>query len=202
MQSSDLICLLADERAAPLYRADALDAADRARLAASPALAGRTDWLVSRFLKRQAAGRPVRSLSHSRGAAAVLCGGAGVSAAGADIEYMRPRDFAALAGWVASDGEKRLLAARGWQTEDFYLLWTLKEALLKATGLAFPQDMRRVGWADGEGTRLHADGAEGWHGVSTKVGGRFMLSCVWSGGAVFGLEQPAGEMEIEVVRHW
>lgn len=178
-----LTCLIAGEHCARFYDEARLDAADQIRLRANPGLDARTDWRVSRFLKQQAV-CPVRSLSHSRGSAALLCGPGHLSA-GVDIEAMQPRDFAALAQWMASEEEAAALASDGLPAGSFYELWTLKEALLKAAGLDFPADMKRVGWTeDAAGVRrLHAAGMHGWHGVTAEIGGRFMLACVWRGAA-------------------
>ena len=60
--------LVADAVCAPDYQAALLDQADRARVSAAPALAMRTDWQVSRFLKQQAKA-PGVSVSDSHGAA-------------------------------------------------------------------------------------------------------------------------------------
>ncbi|WP_373700237.1 4'-phosphopantetheinyl transferase superfamily protein [Neisseria dentiae] len=192
MDTPHLICLIADNRTAALYRPDALNEADCQRVQRHPALATRTDWQVSRYLKQQAP-LPACSLSHSKGAAALLCG-CGTVKAGVDIEAIRPRDFAALAGWVATEDERRILSANGWQADGFYRLWTLKEALLKAAGLAFPADMARVGlqtFSDGP-TRLHVNGQHGWQGISTTVNGSWMLSCVWQGQAEIELQTLGG----------
>ena len=146
-----LQCRLADQSAATAYRESCLDDEDRARLLHAPKLAGRTDWQVSRFLKQQ--GGKVRSLSHSNGYAAVLvCDGD--MGCGVDIEAVRPRDFRALSEWVCSPEEQILLGRSGWDGETFYRLWCIKEALLKACGLDFPQDMAKVGYRTDGSTEL------------------------------------------------
>ncbi|WP_107688348.1 4'-phosphopantetheinyl transferase family protein [Neisseria wadsworthii] len=199
MPDTPLTCLLADGSCADLYRPDLLDKQDALRLQARPALAQRADWRVSRYLRQQAVS-PVRSLSHSKGMAAVLCGGAGL-AAGVDIEYIRPREFASLAEWVAQPHEQMELAARGWQADDFYELWTLKEALLKAGGLGFPEAMKAVGRQPGAGgkTGLHVQGRGGWRGVTYKIDRHFMLACVWLGEGELELRLEGG-FEADVVR--
>lgn len=198
-KQSKLVCLLADRSCADLYRAELLDTPDKKRVAQNPALEERTDWKVSRYLKQQAV-LPVLSLSHSKGSAAVLTGG--VRYAGVDLEYMRPRDFAALAEWVAAAHEQEYLAQRGWLCEDFYELWTLKEALLKAAGLAFPADMQRVGWQyDSDGLRyLHVNQEGGWNGINAKAG-NFMLACVWKEQAEY-TQQARPDMEVHVTKCW
>ena len=170
-----LYCLLGGPAVAADYRSDCLDEADAQRLARTPALAQRQDWRVSRCLKQHAPA-PLLSLSHSRGHAALLCGTD--QTAGVDIETLRPRDFAALAAWICSPDETAWLAHKGWQAEDFYALWTLKEALIKAAGLDFPEDMAAVGLIPHSHT-LHVRGAGGWYGLTAQVGAEHMLACVW-----------------------
>lgn len=200
METPVFTCLIADSRCADLYRADGLDAGDRQRLHRNPALEERTDWRVSRHLKQQSE-QPVKSLSHSGGAAAVLCGRTTLPA-GIDIEQIRPRGFPALAAWTATEAERRLLAANGWQAADFYRLWTLKEALLKAANLDFPADMAAVGWQNtSDGLCLHVGGQRGWHGVSTVFNGRWALACVWQGRARAVFRTPDGWAQTDTV-YW
>ncbi|THF62760.1 4'-phosphopantetheinyl transferase superfamily protein [Pseudothauera rhizosphaerae] len=111
------------------------------------------DWRVSRalaaWLRRQAglaADAPV-SLSHSRAHALAADAPQGF-ALGVDVELCRPRDAGALAQWVCTPAERALLdgvADAAARLEYFYVLWTLKEALLKAAGLDFPAGMATVG---------------------------------------------------------
>ncbi|UOO83608.1 4'-phosphopantetheinyl transferase family protein [Neisseria dumasiana] len=186
IEEPKLICLLAAPRCAGLYREEGLDEQDKKRVIQTPSLTRRADWRVSRYLKQQAV-LPVLSLSHSHGSAAVLTG-YGVERAGVDIEYMRLRDFPALAEWVASPQEREYLAQRGWQREDFYELWTLKESLLKAENLNFPSDMQKVGYAfASDGQRyLHAKQEGGWQGRVLRLE-KHMLACVWQGTAEFSV---------------
>ena len=197
-----LSCGLADARYAQFYDAARLDDADKRRVRQTPALDRRLDWRVSRALKQQM-GLPVLSLSHSAGAAAVLSGTTGIRA-GVDMEYLRPRDFAALADWVASDAERQYLAHHAWCVEDFYTWWTLKEALLKAAHLVFPADMVRVGWqwqADGQ-CSLQVNGQGDWHGCTVKLAEQWIASCVWQGQATL-VWQPWTPFETkEILQLW
>ena len=52
---------------------------------------------------------------------------------GADVERVRPRS-AGLPRYVCSAGELAWFEGRGERWEDFYTLWTLKEARVKYTG--------------------------------------------------------------------
>ncbi|MDO4231128.1 MAG: 4'-phosphopantetheinyl transferase superfamily protein [Lautropia sp.] len=143
------ICIaLADASCQPLQDPALLDTADRQRCARSPWLATRPDWRASRFLKQ--CHQPVadtpdsRSLSHSRGHAALaIRSPAGII--GVDLEKIRVRNFVALLPQFATDDEVQWWQAQAQPAEAFHRLWTIKEALLKASGLDFPGDLRRVG---------------------------------------------------------
>lgn len=143
------ICIaLADASCQPLQDPALLDTADRQRCARSPWLATRPDWQASRFLKQRH--QPVadtpdsRSLSHSRGHAALAIRlPAGII--GVDLEKIRARNFVALLPQFATDDEMRWWQTQAQPAEAFHRLWTIKEALLKASGLDFPGDLRRVG---------------------------------------------------------
>ncbi|VEJ20868.1 4'-phosphopantetheinyl transferase family protein [Neisseria animaloris] len=169
--------MLADESCAARYCTARLNESDAARVGRQPALENRADWRVSRFLKQQAEA-PVRSLSHSKGAALLAASQENIKI-GVDIEKIRIRDFPALAAWVCNDGERQWLAQRGWRAVDFYRLWTLKEALVKAAGLDFPADLPQAGMAwlpDGTVCLQTPDGH--WHGVSC-VCADWVAACVW-----------------------
>ena len=177
MSDFQIDLLIADAVCAPDYQAALLDQADRARVSAAPALAMRTDWQVSRFLKQQTKA-PVLSLSHSHGAA-LLAAGAYPLPLGVDIEWLRPRDFSALADLSCSAEERQWLAARGWRAADYYRLWCTKEALIKAAGLDFPADLPHAGvYRQGGYAKLHIGGQSGWQGFAGLCGG-WALACVW-----------------------
>ncbi|UOP04656.1 4'-phosphopantetheinyl transferase family protein [Conchiformibius kuhniae] len=161
---------------AAYYDDAALDTNDAVRVAHRPALARRDDWRVSRFLKqRVAADGRCRSLSHSGGAALLACA---ESVVGADLERLRPRDFRAWQDNILHPHEHIWLARHGRTLTAHYALWTLKEALLKAAGLAFA-DLADVGIRQHGGHwRLCADGRV-WHGAVWRVGGDFAAACVW-----------------------
>lgn len=133
-------------------RAD-LCAADRARAGERRAPRAQRDWQVSRAVAaalRRAAGvapETTLSLSHKQGHALAGLAPAGWTLA-VDLERCQPRDTAALAAWVCTDAEQAALAGIAGveaRLEAFYMVWTLKEALLKAAGLPFPAGMRQVG---------------------------------------------------------
>ncbi|OFN80787.1 4'-phosphopantetheinyl transferase superfamily protein [Neisseria sp. HMSC064E01] len=179
-----LYCLLGDELLAETYCDDALSWHDRQRIAQSPRLSERIDWKVSRALKQKAK-HPIVSLSHSHGIAAVLCTPNNLSA-GVDVEKIRPRDFQALAEWVCTEREQEYLAFVNWDKEEFYRLWCIKEALLKAADLNFPEDMRKVGYrfvADGK-KEIQVCGCSDWHGVTTLLSNGCAVACVWQGSNV------------------
>ena len=78
-------------------------------------------------------------------ASAVTTGGHAQARIGVDLERIRPRDLAALLPQFAHPDEIAWWHAQSDPAIAFYRLWTLKEALLKAGGLDFPADLRRVG---------------------------------------------------------
>lgn len=142
----------ASQSAAHQYRPEQLSADDARRAPAIRSAKAWLDWRVSRALLQDVraarAGPHALSLSHSGGHALCAQAPAG-QAVGADLERLRPRDLDALAGWVCSDTERAWLqdAAMPLRQTRFYLLWTLKEAFIKAAGLDFPADMASVGLA-------------------------------------------------------
>jgi hypothetical protein len=73
---------------------------------------------------------PHISLSHTPGL--VACALSPAHPVGIDVERHRPRDFAALAAYAFGPRERAFVAAGGMAT--FYKIWTLREALAKATG--------------------------------------------------------------------
>jgi len=70
------------------------------------------------------------NLSHSAGLCLCAVGDAPV---GVDVEVLAPRS-GGLARRALSEEEYRWYAGRGGRLEDFYTLWTRKEALAKYTG--------------------------------------------------------------------
>lgn len=176
-----LICLIGTPQIAHEYDRALLSPADARRVAQSLQLETRLDWRVSRALKQRAT-LPIVSLSHSAGHAAVLCASEPI-AAGVDIETIKPRDFAALSAWVCRDDERDYWRERERQPETFYRLWCSKEALIKAAGLDFPADMRRVGYdmVGGERVGWRVDGQRGWQGVERVLAGGRVVACVWRG---------------------
>jgi 4'-phosphopantetheinyl transferase len=73
---------------------------------------------------------PHVSLSHTRGL--VACAVSRDGPLGIDIEYWRTRDFAALADYAFGPREQEETARNG--ISAFYRIWTLREAIAKASG--------------------------------------------------------------------
>lgn len=110
------------------------------------------------------------SVSHSGSLS--LCA-LGEAPLGADIERVRPRS-AGLPRYALSDREYAWFQSRGSRWEDFYALWTLKEARAKCTGEGiFRVSARELSvpllepgeGADREGFSFAALGGEGWRGA-------------------------------------
>lgn len=178
MNTNSISFLLAAPDCALFYQTDQLCASDQNRLKANPALSCRIDWQVSRYLKQQST-LPLLSLSHSKGAA-LLAASASSAVVGVDLEKIRPRDFAALSAYSCSSIERQWLAERGWTAEDYYRLWTLKEAMVKAAGLNFPAAMPHIGLIQHTDGTLGLQDATGhtWHGISALCQD-WALACVW-----------------------
>ncbi|MFY1853118.1 4'-phosphopantetheinyl transferase family protein [Achromobacter xylosoxidans] len=182
----------ADEGAAGAYRTQALSPEDAARAAAIRSPKATRDWRVSRALLqcvREAMPAPhTLSLSHSGGRA--LCARAPADwAVGVDLERMRPRATAALADWICDEPERAWLrqADGAVRLERFYLLWTLKEAFVKAAGLDFPADMAAAGLAPDASGQVELRPPPGhWNAAAWRLGADWMAAAVWradSGGA-------------------
>ncbi|KRC70826.1 4'-phosphopantetheinyl transferase sfp [compost metagenome] len=195
MAIQELFIWWADESAAANYGVNDLSPPDAVRAAAVRGPKALSDWKVSRaLLQAVRASIPapgVSSLSHSHGHAICATAPAGWKV-GADLERIRPRDVERLAQWVCSTAEREALAALDGaeRLERFYLLWTLKEAFVKAAGLDFPADMARVGLdpaPDGPGLLLRAPPG-GWGAAAFRVGHDWMACAVWQEPAAW----PAG----------
>lgn len=110
------------------------------------------------------------SVSHSGGVS--LCALADTPV-GADVELVRPRSLK-LPRYALSEREYAWYESRGSRWEDFYTLWTLKEARAKCTGEGiFRSPVRAVEvpllepgeqltW---EGFRFASLAGEGWRGA-------------------------------------
>ncbi len=110
------------------------------------------------------------SVSHS--GVLSLCA-LGETAVGADVELVRPRS-GGLPRYALSEGEYAWYLERGGRWEDFYTLWTLKEARTKCTGEGiFHTAARRVSVpllqpgeeAFWEGFSFTALAGESWRGA-------------------------------------
>jgi phosphopantetheinyl transferase len=67
----------------------------------------------------------------------VVCALSDIGSVGVDIELIRPsRKFSDMAAWAFGPGERAAGAGAG--PAAFYRVWTLREALAKASGIGFP----------------------------------------------------------------
>lgn len=190
MADFDFLLGWAAPASAAHYDPARLRSQDRARAALSRAPRAELDWRASRaLLASLPQGSEVGSLSHSGGHA--LCVALAPDTArvrvGVDLERIRPRRVTDLGRWVFDDAEQRALTRLGegsrGQLDYFYGLWTLKEALVKAAGLNFPGDMRRVGLDGGPGcgSRLRAP-AGAWGAMVLRLEPDWMAALAWEGG--------------------
>ncbi len=177
MSPSGLHLFLAGSDCAADYDPARLSHEDCQRINRTPALAQRTDWQVSRFLKQQAAGlHGVSSLSHSHGTAIYMIASNPLSiSVGIDIEIILKRDFQALSRFFCNKEEQAWLQARHFCSNDFYLLWTLKESLLKACNLSFPADMCHVGLhiAANGSFSVRTPNRQRWHAHCLQIGSHY-----------------------------
>lgn len=116
--------------------------------------------------------RPELHFSVSHSGSLALCA-LGEVPVGADVELVRPRSKG-LPRYALSGGEYAWFEAGGERWEDFYTLWTLKEARVKCTGegifAAPPREvsvplLRPGEEAIWEGFSFTALAGEGWRGA-------------------------------------
>ena len=120
------------------------------------------------------------SLSHSGGLSLCTLSDAPV---GADLELVRPRREG-LPAYALGEGELAWFWERGSRWEDFYTLWTLKEARVKCTGEGLRKPPRDISVpllepgeeAEWEGFIFTALAGEGWRGAVCQ-GNRFLNFC-------------------------
>ncbi|MGB9154107.1 MAG: 4'-phosphopantetheinyl transferase superfamily protein [Alphaproteobacteria bacterium] len=86
---------------------------------------------------------PHISLSHTKGL--VACAISQEAPIGIDVEYWRTRDFTALANYAFSLQEREQVARDG--KPAFYRIWTLKEAMAKATGTGILATVKKEAYA-------------------------------------------------------
>lgn len=109
------------------------------------------------------------SLSHSR--TLCLCA-LGEAEVGADIEVIHPRR-PGLPAYALDERELDWFRRRGERWEDFYALWTMKEARVKCTGEGLIVPPREIAVplleagerGEFEGFVFHALTGEGWRGA-------------------------------------
>lgn len=81
------------------------------------------------------------SISHSGDL--VACAVTNIGPIGIDVEYLAAgRSFTKIAATAFGDQEGHAVATGGAST--FYKIWTLREALAKASGFGFPHEVRRT----------------------------------------------------------
>jgi len=91
---------------------------------------------------------------------------------GADIETVRPRR-AGLPRYALSEEEFAWYQHRGSHWEDFFTLWTLKEARVKCTGEGLTRPPRTISVpllppgeeAEWQGFQFHSFAGDGWRGA-------------------------------------
>jgi len=131
--------------------------------------AHRAEWMSSRALLAAHGPAPGEawSLSHSGGFAALLTSPARMRI-GVDLERVKQRDFARLAGFGVDAREIAALSSLPARSSlrNFYIMWTLKEAAAKALGIGLWQALREC---------VFVPGIHGWVG---RLPGRAAW-CAW-----------------------
>lgn len=151
--NADLRVWLATPDAAEHLDVARLSAQDASRWPEIRSARRRRDWASSRALLTavSTACSGSRSMSHSRGYAALVLGNPAFSV-GIDVEMMVPRDFLRLAEIAYSASETRNLAMLdpAQRAGRFYEFWTLKEAFAKALGMSLAEALTQCRCVDGE----------------------------------------------------
>ena len=122
------------------------------------------------------------SISHSRDL--VACAVTDIGPIGIDVEHLETgRPFTKIAATAFGDQEGHAAAAGG--PSAFYKIWTLREALAKASGLGFPHEARRTdlfgGAPTGEIWRSHV-AEEHWAFYHQELLGSYALSVALKSG--------------------
>ncbi|MGN6578952.1 MAG: 4'-phosphopantetheinyl transferase family protein [Bordetella sp.] len=196
----DVVLGWAAPESAAHYDPASLRPEDSARIDQPRGARAERDWRASRaLLASLPRGSRVASLSHSQGHAlcVALAPDGPQLRLGVDLERIRPRDVAALGRWVCNAGEQQALAALSAeparQLDYFYMLWTLKEAFVKAAGLDFPMDMQRVGLDGGpQGALILRPPMGAWGALLLRLEPDWMAALVWEGAAAPRLSWHAG----------
>lgn len=183
---SQLRLTWAEPEASHQYRLADLSTEDALRARRMRSLKAHCDWQVSRALLHACRGPDtagcVESLSHSGGHALLAQGPLGWQI-GVDLERIRPRRVLDLAEWACSPDEIEWLCGQpddGARLQCFYMLWTLKEAFVKACSLSFPAELRRYGLSVGQDQLLTLRAPVGaWQARSYLLEPGWIASAVW-----------------------
>ena len=111
-----------------------------------------------------------------------LCGLSDRGEIGVDVEEIRPRR-PGLPRHVLSERERRWFEDRGRRWEDFYTLWTLKEAKVKCLGSGLDRPAREIavpllspgGTGTLEGLTFTSYAGPGWRAALCSPGGTALL---------------------------
>jgi 4'-phosphopantetheinyl transferase len=134
---------------------------------------------------------PLPSISLSHSGSMVACAISSFTRLGIDIELIRPdRQVTALASAAFGPTERGMVAAGG--VDAFYRIWTLREALAKASGAGFGLLIDRTDMVppdpDAPGARRNVGGTE-WDFAYWRLPEPYGLGLVWQRGAA-GIQAP------------
>jgi 4'-phosphopantetheinyl transferase len=160
-----------------------------------------TDWHLcadarGKLSAIDATGRPgpAISVSHTRGM--IACGLTTAGALGVDIERHRPRAFDVIATWSFGEEECRMVKAG--QAAAFYRIWTLREAMGKATGegLALVTDGRDRSTGPDEGLWQKRFNGQEWLLAYYRIGPEISLA------AAVLVNESHPDFDIETCLRW
>jgi len=86
------------------------------------------------------------NISHTHNMVAVVF--SGKHEVGVDVEKKRPVDYKSLINYFASSDEKKRVLGSDDISNEFYKVWTIKEAYLKAVGVGLSNDITSINMAE------------------------------------------------------
>lgn len=125
----------ADASSNKIYSKKRLQKRDKTRLKKSPNLALKENFRTSRALKDEFKKRGHFSISHKDDLCMV--GFSRKKGFGVDLERLEERDFSKVVDFCFNDDEKELFLKSDEKLKTFYMIYTAKEAIIKANDLGF-----------------------------------------------------------------
>lgn len=101
---------------------------------------------------------------------------------GVDVEQVRDFDMEAIAEMTFNKAEQKFLNASERNSEDFFRLWTRKEAAVKAAGFGLNEELRLFPVLDGRNDLNDTEAADGLilQNTSLLVEGEYSISVCYA----------------------